>query len=209
MTSAEIDRAMQALRKAVQDPNGALDQLAARGADPTQARELLALLHTLLANAAADTPKFVGRPILAILGIPWIALRAYGLFDEDDKADEGVLDRLGCRKLTGAPQGAWLAMTHDRAHLAVLTDWGNPMDQVELQQIPAGSVVLHGPAAPQSGRVTARARARTLQEALPGGAWQLAHLGQCPASGPVSAKAAHRHTVISYAVHAGRRLPTM
>lgn len=202
-----IDAALQSLRACVRDPDNALDAIARHATDPAQCGEVLALLQKILGEAAARPPKFTGHPRLAILGLPWIAMRAHGVFDDDQGHDTPLNHPLAKDPIStrhGHEQGAWLAMTYDRANLAVLTEWLNPMDLVDLQEIPAGSVVLHGQAAPQQGCL--RTAARTVHEALPGGAWQVAHLGQCPPGGPVSAQAAHRRTVDGWAMRHGKRL---
>ncbi|MDN3920024.1 hypothetical protein [Roseateles violae] len=202
------DELLRSLRPLLVDTSGALDQLARRADDPWQLDELRLLLHKLQVIANAQPPMFSAWPELQITRLPLRAFRAHGDFDDDERGSGAPLtDPLSGRLRLGHEQGGWLSELVDRDLNAVLSSWGNPMDIVDLQEIPAGAVLLLGRAAPMQDPRGWDGRRDRPAERRSGGGRQLLHLGQCSDGGPLSARPAPRRLLHSYtAGPTGQRL---
>ena len=194
-----LDRVAR-LRAHVLDAGGALDVLAVRAGELTDTSAVEALLRRLWDVLTAQPPPFAGLPALEITALPLRAFRAHGDFEDQGGNVEALIDPVTRRRRTGQEQGPWLSEIVDRDLNAVLASWGNPMDIVDEQEVPAGSVVLRGRAAPMRGRGTWDGVRDVPVEVRPGGAAQIYHAGQCVDGLPVQARAAPRRVVNAYTV---------
>jgi hypothetical protein len=167
---AEASRIACGLRRQVRDPAellAALERLAAR---PGQGDEVVALLRSVERQLA----NFQGRPTLRLTAAdePWL-----GAHDSSDAR----LPDAGTR--SGSPaadeEGRYLARTVGPDAATAITSRADETDAVEEQVVPARSIVLEGPASPQS---DAGAWARGGQ-ARTGGVQLLFHAGRLSARG--------------------------
>jgi hypothetical protein len=188
------------LRPHLADAGGALDALAARAADPADAPAVEALLRRLWDVLTAQPPPFAGLPALAITVLRLRAWRAHGDFEDQGGNVEALVDPITRRRRTGQEQGPWLSELVDRDLNAVLASWGNPMDIVDEQELPAGSVVLRGLAAPMRGRGSWDGVRDVPIERRPGGGAQIYHAGQCVNGLHVQALPAPRRVVNAYTI---------
>jgi hypothetical protein len=188
------------LRPLVVDAGGAVDVLAARAADAADTSAVEALLRRLWHVVTAQPPPFAGRPALAITVLPLRAFRAHGDFEDQGGNVDALVDPVTRRRRTGQEQGPWLSEIVDRDLNAVLASWGNPMDIVDEQELPAGSVVLRGLAAPMRGRGSWDGVRDVPVEVRPGGGAQIYHAGQCMDGLPVQARPAPRRVVNAYTI---------
>jgi hypothetical protein len=188
------------LRPLVVDAGGAVDMLAARAADAADTSAVEALLRRLWHVVTALPPPFAGRPALAITVLPLRAFRAHGDFEDQGGNVDALVDPVTRRRRTGQEQGPWLSEIVDRDLNAVLASWGNPMDIVDEQELPAGSVVLRGLAAPMRGRGSWDGVRDVPVEVRPGGGAQIYHAGQCMDGLPVQALPAPRRVVNAYTI---------
>jgi uncharacterized Zn-binding protein involved in type VI secretion len=211
-----------ALKGKVNDPDDVLSEIANRANDPAQADEAVKLMEKIDAevnpknsDGSPAPPKFSEPPTLQILKEPEVTQRASDSFDREVtnpdgtksyKDDAEILD--GKRPeiidpATGKPegprkapeQGTYSSDTGSREENAVLEGW-NKMDVNEQQEIPAGAVVLRGPAAPMTEPAPAGASASDEPpKTYSGGAQQIATLGSCPPDGPISSKIPERKVI--------------
>ena len=160
------------LRSKVDDPDMVLDVIEAgvRRNGPA------AGLHSkddFLADMLRELDNFEGKPALRVASRPELATRA----SDSMGGSVDVVDARGApTRLKAGDMGRYLAPGRDlagaadRDGLAVARDW-NRMSAIELQQLPAGAVVLDGIARAQAG--------------FAGGRRQLLHLGQMSPDGRV------------------------
>jgi hypothetical protein len=182
------------------DAGGAVDVLAARAADAADTSAVEALVRRLWnvsrrsRRPSRDCPRWRSRCCR------YAPSARTGDFEDQGGNVDALVDPVTRRRRTGQEQGPWLSEIVDRDLNAVLASWGNPMDIVDEQELPAGSVVLRGLAAPMRGRGRWDGVRDVPVEVRPGGGAQIYHAGQCVDGLPVQALPAPRRAVNAYTI---------
>jgi hypothetical protein len=168
-----------------------IDALRGRLNDPDMVLEIIELgvkrageakqgvkVDDFLADLGKELANFEGKPTLRLTRKPEPAVRASDTFGEPLKGSDTNIELLKADDMGRyLVPGTDLSRASDRSTTAVSHDW-NKMSAIELQEIPAGSIVLEGLVSAQAG--------------LAGGGRQIAHLGQLAGDGRVLARAPRR-----------------
>ncbi len=168
---------LKRLRLKVRDPDMLLDILdlgLGKSRTPEKGLHAAGMLEEILGHVG----NFDGIPTLRVTRNSELAARASDVIGPplvDLKTGQRLLDASDMGRYLVPGEG--IAKAADRGASAVPFEW-NKMSMLELQEIPAGSLVLDGVARAQAG--------------LRGGGRQIAHLGQISTTGAVSRPAERR-----------------
>lgn len=165
------------LRLRVSDPDKVLDMLGhglSKSSAPVEGFHAADMLEEVLGHVG----NFDGVPTLRVTRNAELAARASDVIGPpviDPKSGKTLLDASDMGRYL--VPGKDIARAADRGASSVPVAW-NKMSMLEIQEIPAGSLVLEGVTRPQAGK--------------PGGGRQVAHLGQISTTGTVSRPAERR-----------------